>query len=99
MQTTNKELRIELDAAKRKISLQRDEIDELYDGLDDLEQYSRKNSLEIVGIPESIREHEGAVLKIANALNVQVKPEDIDICHRVKRKKSAQLLYVSLVIK
>ena len=48
VQTTNKELRIELDAAKRKISL-RDEIDELYDGLDDLEQYSRKNSLEIVG--------------------------------------------------
>ena len=66
VQTTNKELRIELDAAKRKISLQRDEIDELYDGLDDLEQYSRKNSLEIVGIPESIRENEGAVLKIAN---------------------------------
>ena len=92
VQTTNKELRIELDAAKRKISLQRDEIDELYDGLDDLEQYSRKNSLEIVGIPESIRENEGAVLKIANALNVQVKPEDIDICHRVKRKKSCPII-------
>ena len=71
VQTTNKELRIELDAAKRKISLQRDEIDELYDGLDDLEQYSRKNSLEIVGIPESIRENEGAVLKIANALKTR----------------------------
>ena len=92
VQTTNKELRIELDAAKRKISLQRDEIDELYDGLDDLEQYSRKNSLEIVGIPESIRENEGAVLKIANALNVQVKPEDMDICHRVKRKKSCPII-------
>ena len=37
VQNTNKELRIELDAAKRKASLQRDEIDELYDGLDDLE--------------------------------------------------------------
>jgi len=67
--------------------LQRDEIDELYDGLDDLEQHSRTNSIEIVGIPESIRENEGAVLKIANASNVRVKPEDIGICHRVKRKK------------
>ena len=81
VQNTNKELRIELDAAKRKISLQRDELNELYEGLDDLEQYSRKNSLEIVGIPESICENEGTVLKIANALDVQVKPNDIDICH------------------
>jgi len=53
VQNTNKELRVELEAAKRKISLQRDELNELYDGLDDLEQYSRKNSLEIVGIPGS----------------------------------------------
>ena len=89
---SNKELRIELDAAKRKLSLQRDEIDELYDGLDELEQYSRKNSLEIVGIPESIHDNEGAVLKIANALNVQVAPEDIDICHRAKRKKSSPII-------
>ena len=92
VKNTNKELRIELDAAKRKISQQRDEIDEQYHGLDDLEQYSRKNSLEIVGIPESIRENESAVLKIANALNVQVKPEDIDICHRVKRKRSSPII-------
>ena len=92
VQNTNKELRVELDAAKRKISLQRDELNELYDGLDDLEQYSRKNSLEIVGIPESIRENEGTVLKIANALDVQVKPDDIDICHRAKRKKSSPII-------
>ena len=71
VKNTTKELRIELDAAKRKISQQRDEIDEQYHGLDDLEQYSRKNSLKIVGIPESICENESAVLKIANALNVQ----------------------------
>ncbi|XP_020622633.1 uncharacterized protein LOC110060226 [Orbicella faveolata] len=92
VQNTNKELRVKLDAAKQKISLQRDELNELYDGLDNLEQYSRKNSLEIVGIPESIRENEGTVLKIANALDVQVKPDNIDICHRVKRKKSSPII-------
>ena len=67
MQNTNKRLRtrrVELDAAKRKISQQREEIDELQEGLDDLEQYSRKNSLEIVGVPDSIRDNEWAVLKI-----------------------------------
>jgi len=39
-----------------------------------------------------IRENEGTVLKIANALDVQVKPDDIDICHRVKRKKSSPII-------
>ena len=91
VQNANKELRVELDAAKRKISQQRDEIDELQEGLDDLEQYSRKNSFEIVAVPDSIRDNEGAVLKIAEALNVQVKAEDIDICHRVSQGKTCTL--------
>ena len=90
-------VRIELDATKRKISQQRKEIDELQEGLDDLEQYSRKNSLGIVGVPDSIRDNEGAVLKIAEALNVQVKAKDIDICHRVKRKRSNNIIIVPFV--
>ena len=65
VQHSSKELRIELDAAKRKISQQRDETDELYNGLDQWEQYLRKNLLEIVGIPESIRGNEGLVLTVA----------------------------------
>jgi len=39
----------------------------------------------IVSIHESFNENEGVVLKIANVLDVQVKPDDINICHRVKR--------------
>ena len=57
-----------------------------------MQQYLRKNLLKIVGIPESIRGNEGAVLTIASALDVQVKPDDIDICHRVKRKKSSPII-------
>ena len=90
---------------KRKISRQKDKIDELLESLDDLEQEKMRgpsfslawsnirarthlNSLEIIGIPESIQDNEGADLKIADALNVQVRAEDIDICHRVKRERS-----------
>ena len=50
-----------------------------------LEQNSRKNSIEIVSIPENVCENEEAVLKIAAAPNVQGKAEDIDICHRDSR--------------
>ena len=64
----------------------------MYDSIDALEQYSRKNSIEILGIPEDVCENEEAVLKIAEVLNVDVKAEDIDICHRVKRINSNPII-------
>ena len=89
---SNNQLRTELQETKKRVKEQEEDIKELYDSIDTLEQYSRKNSIEIVGIPENVCENEEAVLKIAAALNVQVKAEDIDICHRVKRKKSSPII-------
>ena len=60
--------------------------------MDTLEQYTRKNSLEIEGIPENVCNDEDAVLKVAEILNIDVKREDIDICHRIKRKKSRPII-------
>ena len=57
---------------------QQEEIAELYDLQDHLEQYTRKNSLEIHGILEEAYETtEEVVLKLANALDVQVNSQDI----------------------
>jgi len=42
----------ELAAVKKRLDEQQEEIAELYDLQDRLEQYTRKNSLEIHGIPE-----------------------------------------------
>ena len=88
----NDQLKIELRATKERLNDREDEIDELYEKVDALEQYTRKNSLEIVGIPENVCDDEEVVLKVARALNVEVKPEDIDICHRIKRKKSNPII-------
>ena len=55
--------------------------------MDVLEQYTRKNSLEIEGIPENIYDDEEVVLKVAQVLTVNVKWEDVDICQRIKQKK------------
>ena len=71
---------------------QEEEIYELYENMDTLEQYTRKNSLEIEGIPENICNDEDAVLKVAEILKVNVKREDIDICHRIKRKKTRPII-------
>ena len=47
------QLEKELDEARKRINDQQEEIGELYDLQDRLEQYTRKNSLEFYGIPES----------------------------------------------
>ena len=55
--------------------------------MDELEQYSRKTSLEFHGIPESAYSStEAAVLKVTEALNIALSPTDIDISHKLKRK-------------
>ena len=83
----------ELAAARKKIQEQEEEIGELYDLEDKLEQYTRKNSLEIHGVPESAyTETEDVVLKLAEALDVSFEPKDTEICHKLNRRVTNQLL-------
>ena len=57
-----------------------EETDNLYTALDNLEQYTWKNSLEIHGIPEDYYSTtEEVVLKLATPLNVNFNPSDIEI--------------------
>ena len=69
-------LQQELEDARRKTDEQEEEISQLYDLQDRLEQYTRKNSLEIHGIPENVYSStEEAVLEVAKALDVEVRPD------------------------
>ena len=78
---------IQLAAARRKINDQESEIAELYDLQDALEQYTRKNSLEIHGVPESAyTSTEEVVFKLAEASNVDINPNDVEISHKLHRK-------------
>ena len=81
----NTAMEAELFAARNKIDEQEEEIAELYRLQDNLEQYTRKQSLEVCGIPASAyASTEGAVLKIASALDVPMSAEDINISHKIK---------------
>ena len=83
----------ELAAARKKIQEQEEEIGELYDLQDKLEQYTRKNSLEIHGVPESAyTKTEDVVLKLAEALEVSVERKDIEICHKLNRKGNKPII-------
>ena len=50
-----------------------------------LEQYERKNNLEITGIPDSVpqRDQENKVVDILNATGVNVSNDDFEDCHRI----------------
>ena len=50
----NDAMKLELQALRKKLNDQKSEINELYDSQDDLEQYTRKNSMEIHGVPEHL---------------------------------------------
>ena len=90
MTKTQKEqddLEIQLAAAKKKIDVQESEIAELYDLQDALEQYTRKNSLEIHGVFVSAYIWtEEVVFKLAEALNVDINQNYVEISHKLHRK-------------
>ena len=74
--------RIEALEAREKIA---DKIiHDLEEKYDDIEQYSRKFDLEIHGIPERKEEDvTQIILDLAEAIDADVREEDIDICHRL----------------
>lgn len=83
----------ELAAAREQLDVPEEEIAELYDLQGRLEQYTRKNSLEFHGIPESAySSSEEVVLKIAEALEVPVDPQDIEISHKLNNKGNQAII-------
>lgn len=61
------------------INEQQEEIYELYELQDPLEQYTRKNSLEIHGVRDS-------AYSTTEALEVPITRQDVEISHKLKRK-------------
>ena len=91
-----------LAAVRKRVNEQQDEIYELYELQDRMEQYTRKNSLEIHGVPESAYSTtEEVVLKLAEALEVPITPQDVEISHKLKRKGNKPIIvkFVSHKIK
>ena len=88
-QVTNENLAIrrELQATKSKLQSEVEETERLADELDHLEQYTRKSSLEIHGVPEDGYEStEEVVIKLGALLGVDITPQDIEISHKLKRR-------------
>ena len=61
-------------------------------------QYSRRECLELSGIPETIenKDLEGTVLSIFEKLDVMVDPRNVEGCHWIKPSKGAKKVIVKL---
>ena len=95
----NESLKNEPLRAKGKLNEQEEEMESLWSSLDEIEQYTRKNSLEISGVPESCYTlTEEVVLNVARALNVDITPNDIEITHKLRRRGAPDTSLLSLVL-
>ena len=69
-------LELELGRVKKASKQQKSDIEDLQETLEELEQYTRKNSLEFHGIPEDVGiPTDEIVCKVAQAVSVEMEPE------------------------
>lgn len=72
------------------------------DNLNNIEQYLRRDYLEIHGIPENsfvVEDTTSLVLQVGNLMNLELEKEDISICHRLPAKKKSTSQPRSIIVK
>ncbi|KAF0307301.1 hypothetical protein FJT64_018513 [Amphibalanus amphitrite] len=75
-----------MESKEEEIAVLREELKETKAKLDDLEQYSRKNCVNISGVPETAGESTSQLVRdLSKIINVDISPTDIDACHRIGR--------------
>jgi len=88
----------ELARVSKKVKTQKEELDDLRVSFDELEQYTRKNSLELHGIPEDIDLPMAEIVcKVAEAIGVELECDDVEIAHRLNRKKGIKPIIAKFV--
>ena len=85
------EMAAEIEKRDDQIRKLRGEVRAAKEGLNELEQYSRRNCLLISGIPEGEREStDQLVMDVAKAAGVTVTRADIDRSHRIGPRRSGK---------
>ena len=84
-----KNLQVENQKLRNKINQLENKVISLEANTNSLEQYGRRNNLEISGIPDSIsnNELEDKVIEILSTVDVNVSKSDIEACHRMGKSK------------
>ena len=86
----NTSLKNELEKVKTELKKKGEDLVEVERDVIDLQQYIRRNNVEICGIPESVENKnlEKTVVKIAEIIGVDIKSNDIEACHRLVKRRN-----------
>ena len=93
MKQKNTSLKTEYMNLNRSFTDVNDKLRKGQGALNDLEQYGRRNMVDIGGIPRKKDEDtDDIVFKIAKKLDMTVKKDDIEISHRTSANKDAPII-------
>ena len=87
-----KDLQIENQRLRKKVNDLQKRIISSEESINSLEQYGRRNNIEISGIPESVddKKLEEKVVEVLNKIDVNISTSDIEACHRLGKFKNKQ---------
>lgn len=92
LETDNGDLKDENDELRSELCEVRIDIGNMKWKDDEIEQYSRRNSLRISGIQESdTRPPDDIVLELANEYNINIEQSDIDRSHRTGKEEEGNV--------
>ena len=84
----NKVLQVENASLRSQLLTMTNDINQQKDSLNDFEQYSRRECLEISGIPKKIKEDTNQiVIDIGQMLGVEITEDDLSVSHRLPPNK------------
>ncbi|XP_070546414.1 uncharacterized protein [Ptychodera flava] len=83
------QLKANNDRLQDQLTVTQRELSNTQEELHDLQQYSRRNNIEIHGIPQRNGEDTNdIVVRVAAAVGVDITPNDIDISHRLPSRQN-----------
>lgn len=91
LQNENKSISEENSSLKIKVTEMRQALDTMELTLDNMEQYSRRDCLEIKGVPiQDGEDTDGIVKSIGESIGVQLEESDISVSHRLAQIKPSR---------
>ena len=88
----NLQLRNEISSLKKEIDEKDKLLHEVEKDVIDVQQYIRRNNVEICGIPDEVDDNnlENKVIEIAKIIDVNIDIKDIEACHRLKSRYNSK---------
>lgn len=92
LQEENNLLKVEMSHLKDNLNEKTQLIIDMEKDIIDVQQYIRRNNIEIMGIPSTVKDNdlEKKVVEIAASIDVSITTEDIEACHRLKDRKNSK---------